>query len=287
MTLRTDSGLRLGDRRYMAQGESARFEGVVRPYVPGQKVTIEVREDGEVVERIQRRIKPAADRGGFRFGFEAERSGRYRVAAQHAQTPEQARFAASGPYLRSITPRARPGARGIEVAVLNDALRRLAYVAPDTKRYGHATRRAVTAFQKVNRMSRTGRAGRAVYVMLLEGQGGFRLAHPGAGRHVEFDWSRQVLVLANNRRPRRIYHSSSGKASTPTVRGRFRFYRKDRGTNAVGMVHSSYFHRGYAIHGYRSVPNYPASHGCLRVPIPDALSIFKWVRIGGPIYIYR
>ena len=52
------------------------------------------------------------------------------------------------------------------------------------------------------------------------------------------------------------------------------------------MVHSSYFIRGYAIHGYASVPNYPASHGCLRVPIPNAASIFNWVDIGDPIYLY-
>ena len=69
--------------------------------------------------------------------------------------------------------------------------------------------------------------------------------------------------------------------------GSFRFYRKDFGTNALGMVHSSYFIRGYAIHGFASVPNYPASHGCLRVPIPNALSIFNWIDIGDPIFTYR
>ena len=74
---------------------------------------------------------------------------------------------------------------------------------------------------------------------------------------------------------------------TPTVLGSFRFYRKDPGTNALGMVHSSYFIRGYAIHGYASVPTYPASHGCLRVPVPDALAIFRWVRLGGRIDVYR
>ena len=36
------------------------------------------------------------------------------------------------------------------------------------------------------------------------------------------------------------------------------------------MVYSSYFIRGYAIHGYADVPTYAASHGCLRMPIPDA-----------------
>ena len=64
---------------------------------------------------------------------------------------------------------------------------------------------------------------------------------------------------------------SSGKPSTPTVLGRFRVYRKTPGTNAKGMVDSTYFIRGYAIHGYASVPTYNASHGCMRVPIPDAL----------------
>jgi lipoprotein-anchoring transpeptidase ErfK/SrfK len=52
------------------------------------------------------------------------------------------------------------------------------------------------------------------------------------------------------------------------------------------MVDSNYFIRGYAIHGYASVPTYPASHGCLRVPIPNARQIFDWVDIGDPIYVY-
>lgn len=75
-------------------------------------------------------------------------------------------------------------------------------------------------------------------------------------------------------RAQRVYHASSGKPSTPTVMGTFRFYRRQPGTNANAMVHSSYFIRGYAIHGYVSVPNYPASHGCIRVPIPDGRAIY-------------
>ncbi len=71
---------------------------------------------------------------------------------------------------------------------------------------------------------------------------------------------------------------SSGKPSTPTVVGRFRVYTKTPGTNAEGMVDSNYFIRGYAIHGYPEVPTYAASHGCLRVPIPDAAAIYAWVR---------
>ncbi len=53
------------------------------------------------------------------------------------------------------------------------------------------------------------------------------------------------------------------------------------------MVNSNYFIRGYAIHGYAEVPTYAASHGCLRVPIPDAAAIYGWVREGTPVDVYN
>jgi lipoprotein-anchoring transpeptidase ErfK/SrfK len=52
------------------------------------------------------------------------------------------------------------------------------------------------------------------------------------------------------------------------------------------MYMSNYFIRGYAIHGYPSVPTYNASHGCLRVPNADAVAIFNWIRVGDPIWVY-
>ena len=70
--------------------------------------------------------------------------------------------------------------------------------------------------------------------------------------------------------------------------GTFRFYRKDYGhQRQAAWSTSSYFIGGYAIHGYFSVPNYPASHGCLRVPIPNALDIFNQISLGEQIFVYR
>ena len=46
------------------------------------------------------------------------------------------------------------------------------------------------------------------------------------------------------------------------------------------------FHGNFAIHGYYSVPTYPASHGCVRVPVPNALQIYNWIDIGDPIFVY-
>jgi lipoprotein-anchoring transpeptidase ErfK/SrfK len=52
------------------------------------------------------------------------------------------------------------------------------------------------------------------------------------------------------------------------------------------MYYSVYWHGGYAIHGYASVPTYNASHGCVREPIPNAIFIYNWVRLGMSIYTY-
>jgi lipoprotein-anchoring transpeptidase ErfK/SrfK len=79
---------------------------------------------------------------------------------------------------------------------------------------------------------------------------------------------------------------SSGKPSTPTVRGQFRFYSKTPGTNGKGMLDSNYFIGGYAIHGYPEVPAFAASHGCIRVPNANAASIFGWIALGDRIWVY-
>jgi hypothetical protein len=179
------------------------------------------------------------------------------------------------------------GSRGVKVLLLQRGLLKLGFATPVTGYFDGLTANAVNAFRKTNGMGRDGYAMKPVYAMVLRRDGAFKLRYPSSGKHVEFDWSRQVLVLADRGRPYRVYHTSSGTPATPTVFGSFRFYSKQPGTNSKGMVHSSYFIRGYAIHGYASVPNHPASHGCLRVPIPNALSIFNWIDIGDPIYTYR
>ena len=52
------------------------------------------------------------------------------------------------------------------------------------------------------------------------------------------------------------------------------------------MLDSIYYNRGEAIHGFPSVPRYPASHGCVRTAIADARFIYDWVRLGMSVYVY-
>ena len=168
---------------------------------------------------------------------------------------------------------------------LQSKLASMNYVTSRSGVYDAATGRAVMAFRKVTGMSRTYTASEDVFKALLAGKGKFKVRHPGDGRHVEARINQQVLALINGAKVERIYHTSSGAPATPTVRGKFRVYMKTPGTNAKGMVDSSYFIRGYAIHGYASVPPYNASHGCLRVPVPNARAIYDWLRIGDVVWV--
>jgi len=34
------------------------------------------------------------------------------------------------------------------------------------------------------------------------------------------------------------------------------------------------------------VPPYAASHGCLRIPVPNAAAVYAWVQLGYPVDVY-
>jgi hypothetical protein len=277
-------GMPAGKVRYYAPKQQVVLRGRVTPAVAGEVVALRVIRRGKVSKRIRRAV--AAD-GRFEFRFKVGNPGRLRLLVRHAASVSQAAFRAPSKRIEVVRWRAGQGASGVRVLLLQRALLRLGFATPVTGRFDALTANAVNAFRKTNRMGGVGYASSGVYAMVLRGQGAFKLRHSRPSKHVEFDWSRQVLVLARGGRPYRVYHTSSGAPVTPTVFGTYRFYLKTPGTNAKGMVHSSFFIGGYAIHGYASVPNFPASHGCLRVPIPNAASIFNWIDIGDTIYSYR
>jgi len=56
------------------------------------------------------------------------------------------------------------------------------------------------------------------------------------------------------------------------------------------MPFSVQFHGNYFLHGFSFVPHYPASHGCIRLPLREdghcpAEEFYDWVRIGTPIQV--
>ena len=192
----------------------------------------------------------------------------------------------AGRKLFTRTRYASAGDRGLAVSYLQSRLARLGYVVGRRGSYDARTARAVLAFRKITRMARTQVATSEVFSRLEKGWGRFKVRYKDHGRHIEVDLTHQVIALISRGKAVRIYPISSGKASTPTILGNFSVYRKEPGTNSLGMIYSSYFIRGYAFHGFVDVPVYPASHGCLRIPPPDAVSVYNWIKIGTRVDTY-
>jgi hypothetical protein len=165
-------------------------------------------------------------------------------------------------------------------------MRKMGYIANSGRCYGGKTARGVLAYRKVNDMERSFRSGKGLVKRVFAGRGGYRVRHPGAGRHIEAPLSKQVLVFAKGGRPYAIYPISSGKPSTPTVTGHFTFIRQEPGYNSEGMYYAFYFYGGYAVHGYHSVPDYAASHGCIRTYIADQPEIFNRINFGESIFVF-
>ncbi len=287
-SLEIEDGIATSKLRYVARGDRISVTSKVRPFVAGQVAVLEVRRSGRVVSRRRAKVRRAGRGAGkAAFAFKVRRRGVYKLRVRHAATAEQEAFESRAARIKAVVLRAGEGARGTAVLLLQRGLHALGYAVPVTGYYDAGTSRAVIAFRKVNGQERIGYASPAVFSMVLKGRGAFRPRFPKAGYHVEYDWSRQVLVFVRNGRAVKTYHSSSGAPATPTVFGTFRFYRKEPGTNHLGMVQSNYFIGGYAIHGYPDVPIYPASHGCLRVPIPNAYQIDRQISLGMKIMVYR
>ncbi len=284
--LRLSSPLRAGRSIVGIPGEPIRISGTLAPFASGS-VVVRVLKGGRQFRRSSRAVAARGGRGRFGFSFTPRRRGKYVIEASRQGDATLARGRAQAKRVLVVRASARQGSKGAGVRALQRRLSALGYATPINGSFGASTARAVLAFRKVRGMGRNFSAGRSIFRTLERGGGAFRLRDTKPGKHVEFDWSRQVLVLARGSQVVRIVHGSSGAPVTPTVFGRFHFYRKSPGFNAKGMYFSNYFIGGYAIHGYQSVPNFPASHGCIRIPIASATAVYRWIDVGDRISVYK
>ncbi len=84
---------------------------------------------------------------------------------------------------------------------------------------------------------------------------------------------------------------STGRRGRETPDGRFRVQSKSamhysKLYNNAPMPYSVQFAGNYFIHGFSSVPSYPASHGCIRVPLNgEAQAFYNWVSVGTPVVV--
>lgn len=171
--------------------------------------------------------------------------------------------------------------------------------------YDQQTRQGVMAFQKFNQLKRTG-------TYDFDTQKALYLANNPEGHHpelglprIEIDITRQVLLFFDDKGLNRVIPVSTGTnrkyceiskksglevcgvAHTP--RGKFSIQSRIRGKREsdLGILFNPlYFNGGFAIHGSPSVPNYNASHGCVRIPIETSVWFYETVPNDTPVIVF-
>jgi N-acetylmuramoyl-L-alanine amidase len=185
--------------------------------------------------------------------------------------------------VRLAYPSLRIGSHGPSVLALKRRLSELRFALPGIDSgFGLHTYEAVLAFQKIHGLTRTGQVGPVEWRALWRASA----PRPRAGRgdYLEVDKSRQVVIEVRAGRVDRVIHASTGATGNTPV-GTWRVYREVSGWDWI-LYHPMYFLRGFAIHGYPSVPPWPASHGCVRIPLWIASSVRERWGYGSVVRVY-
>ncbi len=261
--------------------------GTISPFAPGQRVEVTFYLDGHRL--LARKAAVQQGKGGvgtFKASIVVREDGKYAVAAKHVATAALGADSTVRKSWRVSFPALHAGQCGRVVKGFKKAMAKMGYASGGGRCFDGRTGREVLAYRKVNGMARTERAGKGLVKDAFGGRGGYHVRYPDAGEHAEVSLSKQVLVLTKGDKPFAIYPVSTGKPSTPTVTGHYTFYRREPGYNAEGMYYSFYWHNGYAVHGYAEVPDYAASHGCVRTFIADQPRIYNELRYGESIFVF-
>ncbi len=184
------------------------------------------------------------------------------------------------------------GDSGPGVRAMQEDLARLTYLAPRfvNGSFDAATWQAVVGFQGYSRLERTGVATALTVASLMRAERP-QARHVDGAAHIEVDLDRQVMMLVHGSGVvTRLIHISSGiTGNTPA--GSFTVTRKERMSWSkpfkAWLPYASYFFEGFAMHEYPDVPEYAASHGCVRVPAGDAAAVYAFTEMGMPVILYH
>lgn len=181
--------------------------------------------------------------------------------------------------------------------LLNQRLRAAGFNANDDLAFGRQTRHAVYAFQKHYGLERDGVFRPEMWDLLDQG---ITLPYRHELDRVEVDLAKQVLYLVEDGEVALVLPVSSGNGGSytnlgggrsvaRTPEGKFAFqwsYPGLRRSYLGELWNPFYFWNGYAIHGSPSVPNHPASHGCVRTTFWDMKVLKTRLEIGQTVYVY-
>ncbi|MGI8808080.1 MAG: L,D-transpeptidase family protein, partial [Acidimicrobiales bacterium] len=185
------------------------------------------------------------------------------------------------------------------VRALQERLAELGYDVgtPDGK-WGARTTYSLMAFQKVEGLTADGQDGPRTQAALAGASTPGPMVPGGSPTRIEIDVARQVLfhwvggslarilTVSTGNNERYCVDGACSVAVTPG--GTFRIGRKAVGLEVAPLGElwwPMYFNGGIAIHGSASVPAYPASHGCIRIPMYAAPTFFDQVPAGTRVHV--
>jgi peptidoglycan hydrolase-like protein with peptidoglycan-binding domain len=180
------------------------------------------------------------------------------------------------------------GHAGDDTTALQNRLLELGYWLDNADgRYGDVTFQAVMAFQKQNGLKPSGTADQETVDALTSAT--VRVSGAAIGDEIEVDLTKQVLYIVRGGLTMWALNTSTGSGKpyvaadlknpgeqvsgdAKTHPGEFKVGREQSEgwwQSPLGQLYRpKYFDGGIAVHGARSVPSYPASHGCVRVSLP-------------------
>jgi peptidoglycan hydrolase-like protein with peptidoglycan-binding domain len=195
---------------------------------------------------------------------------------------------------------------GMSGAAIKTLQRRLAalkyYPGSIDGQFGTSTLEAVWAFYETQGMTAHDYVSSAMQRALAHPKAPKILDRKAGANRIEVNLADEVLVLYRNNQIQLISHVSSGGgyyycspgggcgyAVTPTGNFTTRSFYPGWIQVPLGEMYNSVFFIGtaYAIHGDTDVPLYPASHGCVRIPMDIAAFFHKLVHIPGEPVILR
>jgi peptidoglycan hydrolase-like protein with peptidoglycan-binding domain len=229
-------------------------------------------------------------------------------AAPPARTAQAAQAAAyTAPPFTAPYKTLKLGTKGAAVKALQTRLKQLGYVpGPADGEYGGGTLTAVWAFQKVQGIAPTSTIASRTWKALEHPKAPKVLVPGGRPDRVEVNLTKQIMVLYRHGTPRLISHISSGSGipyteyavwngkrqrfsgSARTPAGNFKTTWRVRGWHRsyLGQLYNPiFFDGGIALHGALSVPLYPASHGCVRLPMNVAQILPGMLGTGVPVHV--
>jgi len=196
------------------------------------------------------------------------------------------------------------GMSGSTVKTLQRRLAALKYYPGSIDgQFGTSTLEAVWAFYEAQGMTAHDYVSSAMWRALAHPKAPKVLDRAAGANRIEVNLADEVLVLYRGNKIQLISHVSSGGgyyycspgggcgyAVTPTGNFTTLSFLPGWVTVPLGAMYNPTFFigRAYAIHGDTEVPLYPASHGCVRIPMDIAAFFHKLVKIPGePVIIRR